>query len=300
MSTLRIDTEHMKYFLAVVKYKSFTKAAEQLYISQPAISRKVSQLEKQLEVELIDRSKRDFALTLAGERFKILFKEYINELEILQNQFKANRKEVIKFGIFHGWNIPNTLQSYIKEFHTAYPQVDVVLSSVDVSGLRQGLRDDTYEFIIGVDKMLPSEERLHKCLIKELHRVAVFHKTNPLAEEDTVTFQKLALQTCYLFRDHLMPLNEIVEQPIFKNRRMKPKVVMMDNLDSVITALACGYGFTVLDDLHHIVENQSFKHIQLPETECMYLAYKENKVMDYYTKQFLEHMPSLQEEMFSK
>jgi len=278
----------MKYFLEVVKWRNFTKAAEQLYISQPAISRKISQLEKQLGVELINRSQRDFALTIAGERFYTLFKEYLNELHILTNQFSSYSKEVIKFGIFHGWNIPHHLQSHIKLFEESHPEVAFEVSSADVSGLRQGLREGRYQFIIGIDKMMPPEERLTKYSLGEFHRVAVFHETNPLASKMNTSLEELALQPCYLFRDHLMPLEEVVDQPVFKSRNIRPKIVLMDNLESVITALANGNGYTVLDEWQRIVDNKEFCHLALPEKEQMYLAHRDDNSISQITKQFIE------------
>jgi DNA-binding transcriptional LysR family regulator len=64
-----IDLRHLRYFLAVAEELSFRKAAERLHISQPPLSRQVSQLEEQLGVDLFLRSKAGVTLTEAGAAF---------------------------------------------------------------------------------------------------------------------------------------------------------------------------------------------------------------------------------------
>ena len=61
--------KQIKYFIAVVDRNSFTEAAEQMYISQSAISQQIQSLEKELGVTLIKRENRKFSLTPAGDYF---------------------------------------------------------------------------------------------------------------------------------------------------------------------------------------------------------------------------------------
>nr|WP_236943499.1 LysR family transcriptional regulator [Lactobacillus amylolyticus] len=59
----------IQYFIAVVKNKNFTKAAEECHISQPAISQQIKELEANLGVELLHRKGRSFTVTKAGQYF---------------------------------------------------------------------------------------------------------------------------------------------------------------------------------------------------------------------------------------
>ncbi len=71
----------LKYFITVVECNSFTHAAEQCYISQPAISQQIQALERDLGVQLIRREKRKFSLTPSGEYFYRHGKELLTEIE---------------------------------------------------------------------------------------------------------------------------------------------------------------------------------------------------------------------------
>ena len=66
----------LQYFAEIVRQRSFTRAARQLHISQPALSKSVRLLEQEFEAEFIDRNAKDFALTDSGA----LFYEYAQKL----------------------------------------------------------------------------------------------------------------------------------------------------------------------------------------------------------------------------
>lgn len=82
--------KQMKYFQAVVRLQSFTKAAEECFISQSAISQQLQSLEKDLGVKLMHRERRKFTLTAAGEYF------YRKSLVIVSD-FERLRAETLHF-----------------------------------------------------------------------------------------------------------------------------------------------------------------------------------------------------------
>lgn len=64
-----VELRHLRAFLLVARHRSFTRAAEQLFVTQPALTRTIKQLEDLLEVRLLDRDTRRVALTEAGAEF---------------------------------------------------------------------------------------------------------------------------------------------------------------------------------------------------------------------------------------
>ncbi|PZE63111.1 LysR family transcriptional regulator [Curtobacterium sp. MCPF17_047] len=66
---MNVELRHLRAFLMVGRHRSFTRAAEQLFVTQPALTRTIKQLEQLLEVRLLDRDTRHVGLTVAGTRF---------------------------------------------------------------------------------------------------------------------------------------------------------------------------------------------------------------------------------------
>lgn len=73
--------QQIRYLTAVVEYENFTRAAEALRVSQPTLSQQIKQLEKQLNVQLLDRSGRTVRLTDAGENFLVYARRALQELD---------------------------------------------------------------------------------------------------------------------------------------------------------------------------------------------------------------------------
>lgn len=77
-----MDFKQIEAFINVAKFKSFSKAAEAIFLSQPTISAHISNLEKELNTTLFDRSSKEVNLTPAG---KIFFDYALNLLNIRNN-----------------------------------------------------------------------------------------------------------------------------------------------------------------------------------------------------------------------
>ena len=67
---MKFDLQDLEYFLAVVHARSFTKAAQARHVSQPALSRKIQEMEKRLGAVLLERTTRKVGLTEAGKAFQ--------------------------------------------------------------------------------------------------------------------------------------------------------------------------------------------------------------------------------------
>ena len=83
---MEIDIELYKTFYFVAKYKSITKAAEMLYISQPAVTMSIKKLEEQLEMTLFTRTKRGVILTNEGKVLYEYVKQAMESLKIGENR----------------------------------------------------------------------------------------------------------------------------------------------------------------------------------------------------------------------
>lgn len=92
----KYDLKQLRAFLEVAKEKSFRKAAENLFISQPAISRKISQLEDALNCQLFIRENNTITLTPAGEELRTKLPKVFENLFDITESLIDNKKQKTK------------------------------------------------------------------------------------------------------------------------------------------------------------------------------------------------------------
>ena len=78
-----MDIQHLKYFVEVVRQESFTRAAAQLFVTQPMLTRSIKQLEESLNVLLIERTSKSFHLTDAGRILYERAQEFLMQYEAI-------------------------------------------------------------------------------------------------------------------------------------------------------------------------------------------------------------------------
>ena len=152
--------KQMKYFIAVVDYNSFTEAAEQMFISQSAISQQIQALERELGVELIKRENRRFHLTAAGEYFYRHSRGLLEEVENL-------RQETIRLGQDHELKLRVgylrcysglELRQAIVEFSELYPEVSIDIVNGTHEELYTELRSGGVDLVLSDQRRAFSEE----------------------------------------------------------------------------------------------------------------------------------------------
>jgi LysR family transcriptional regulator, carnitine catabolism transcriptional activator len=147
MSLINISPADLEAFLAVAETGSFSRSAEVLGLSQPAVSARIKHLEEVLGVTLLHRTSRRVAISEHGERLRIRLERTIGELRSLLTDFDAEahlRKGRVRIGAS-----PSIASSFlpqaISKFNTRWPDVDIVLQDDfygrDLERLTKGVVD---------------------------------------------------------------------------------------------------------------------------------------------------------------
>ncbi len=120
-----MDFKQIEAFINVAKHKSFSKAANSIFLSQPAISSHIASLEKDLHVQLFDRTSKEVILTPAGESFLKYAIEILNTRDKAVNYLSSFNDTVGGILFLAASTTPcNTVvPQLIKEFHSTYSNV---------------------------------------------------------------------------------------------------------------------------------------------------------------------------------
>jgi len=123
----RMDTKSLKYFLAVAEHRNFTKASEQLYITQSALSHHIAELESELSTKLFIRTTRSVNLSPSGEILYRSARDLISRFDQLATEIhKVDSGASGELVIGHLFSpFKDFLPEFTRYFQTEYPDVEI-------------------------------------------------------------------------------------------------------------------------------------------------------------------------------
>ena len=147
----------------MVRLGSFTAAAEEHFISQSAISQQIKALEDELGVALLNRKKRSFTLTEAGEYFYrkslVLVADYDAICRELQ-RISGNNGELLRIGVLRGYS-GNEFQNAVSEFTVRFPDVTVEVTHGNHDALYELLRTGELDMVLNEQRRAFSDEYIN-------------------------------------------------------------------------------------------------------------------------------------------
>ncbi|MGW4021783.1 LysR family transcriptional regulator [Streptomyces sp. NPDC005009] len=212
-----VHLRDLRYFLAVAEELHFTRAAERMYVSQPALSKQIRALERQLGVELFRRDRRGVALTAAGTALlpharRVL--EGWEEAATAVERARAAQRSTLVVGMSTSPGRGGLLPAIRSRFTAAYPDAAVRLRQVGwedpTAGLAGGEADVAFVWL-----PLPDAGRYGWTVVAEEPRLVALPETHPLAARTDLTLADLAGEpflalppSAGVLRDHWLALDE--------------------------------------------------------------------------------------------
>ena len=178
-----MELRHVRYFIAVAEYLNFRKAAEQLHIAQPPLSRQIRTLEEDLGVTLLVRNKRRVELTKAGHVFLEQARKLIVQAGHASEAARHAQKGesgVVRIGIASG--LGGAVSKVVFEHRRRMPAINVECKDIFSSHQNEALQKG----IIDVGFLRPPVDQLNlDCeLVFEEEFVVVLPKTIPWRNAD--------------------------------------------------------------------------------------------------------------------
>ena len=187
-----MELRHLRYFVAVAEEMHFGKAAQRLHIVQPALSKQISALERELGVLLFSRTKRTVAFTPAGEAFYAEARDVLRRVDRASETTKltaAGAMGTLEIG-FTSPIIWSVLQPILRRQRETFPGVRLHLkelhSSPQIRLLREGKLDAGFVRATGPDELLEFKPVLREGIV-----IAV-PEDHPLAGKKRIDLAKLA------------------------------------------------------------------------------------------------------------
>ena len=287
---MNVDLELYRIFYVVAKNKHMTRASEELFISQPAISQAIKKLESQLGGTLFLRSNKGMELTEEGKMLYSYIKdaiELINNAEADFTSFKDLDKGEIKIGISTTLT-KLVLMDTIKNFHKDYPNIDIKITNELTSNLIEDLKRCKLDFVIYNEGDI-NETGVDTKIISKLKEGFVYNPT--YYNDEIISFKDLNKYPLILQKSESNSRRKLDSYLLDNKIILKPKMeVVSQDLVLEFTNAGLGIGYTLIDlakrnypDLKELSINKKLPSINvlLATNKGINLTFAASKFLEY-------------------
>ena len=243
-----VDISALQAFITVARHQSFSKAAAQMRLTQPAVSKRVAGLENELGTKLFNRIARQVSLTEAGEQLLPRAQELVNQASDMQRYALSLNDDIsgtLSVAISHHIAL-HRMPPILKQFNQLYPGVklDIRFEESD-QALNSVERGDIEFAIITLPSRLPPNLAAETVWTDQLHIViGLGHR---LSQSGSVTLQQLADYSCVLPTADT-ETHQIIRRE-FEHAGLGLQVQMnTNNLQSLKMLAVAGIGWSLLPE----------------------------------------------------
>ena len=246
-----MELRHLRYFVAVAEELSFTKGAEKLRIAQPSLTRQIQDLEDELGIRLLDRTKKKVNLTQEGEFFLERAKRLLgfsDELVQAVRELDQKVSHTVNIGYvpnpFHRV-LPSTLAAFEKEF----PDISINLFGISPSEQIVAVKDGKLD--VGFVGLLepPQDSDLEYLPVGSYKAVALLPRTNSHLKKGSVSLNDLARTFFVGLAEKCYPGYTRWLKTAGERLGIRPKIVQtFDDDSALMQAVRSGLGVAVLPE----------------------------------------------------
>lgn len=241
-----MDISALEAFISVARFESFSKASAQLHLTQPAVSKRVANLEQELGVQLFNRVARQISLTEAGSQLLPRAQELVNHAKDLQT-YAGSMSTVISgplaIAISHHIGL-HRMPPILSEFNARYPQVALDLRFEDSEQACQAVEQGDIEFAVITLPDQPPKSLITQTVWQDPLSIVV-GQHHPLTTAGRIKFAQLADHPAVLPGEETETHQIILRE--FDRRQLNMRVQMQtNNLETLKMLAAAGLGWSLL------------------------------------------------------
>lgn len=243
------ELKDLNSFVAVADTGTLSQAARDVHVAQPALSRRIRALERELGVELLTRHAKGVTLTPAGAAFaqgsRELLEDVASSLARVESTATGRRGQVVlaatRGAVARGF--PTDLQESLR---TDYPDIKVLVQDFEQPGPAEAVADGRADLGVGAEAELMPEVQSQPLWLETLDRVIVpWH--HPLAMRDSVSVEDLGVLPFVFSRGNTSPsARDRVEHALRRAGLRSPLIALEGDLTAPHLAVAAERGWTLI------------------------------------------------------
>lgn len=244
-----MELRHLRYFTTVAELLNFTRAAKQLRVAQPALSRQIRDLEDELGAPLLERSPRAVKLTAAGIVFLPEARAILQHAETAMQAVRAvarGERGQIQVGYAPSPTV-ELLPCALHTFQNLAPDVRVTLHDLSSEEMLAGLHDGKLDLCLMVKPSVKALRGLKFDLLREYPTCVAMSPVHPFTKLKHVALKQLAGEPMLAYSRADYPEYHAMLEEVFRLIRSRPRVVEEhDSASGLITAVEIGRGVALV------------------------------------------------------
>jgi len=287
-----VHLETLRLYCDVVRLRSFSRGAEQNFVSQSAASQSVQQLETQLGVVLIDRTKRPFVVTREGEAFYGAARGILESWEKAKTEVAAVKARVdgtVRVAAIYSVGL-HDMSRPMQQFMSLYPQARLQLECLHPHKVVEAVL--TGEADIGIMSYPPAERALRVVPLREEPMALVCHPNHRLARQRVVMPAELAGEAFVAF-DPGLTIRRAIDRALRRHNVRVNIVMEFDNIETIKQAIIIAAGISILP--RHTVEKEASirtlaaVHVAMPDlVRPVGIVYRRQKPLTPTAERFVQ------------
>ena len=289
-----MELRQLEYFLMVSDLASFTRAAERLYVSQPAVTNAVRSLEEELGIQLLDRSQRKVTLTAEGKIFHRHIQNIMRGISTTLNEIndlKSHNRGHLVIGVTPLAGIASTSR-LLAEFRAAYPNINICFAEHDVGQLLELLHADKLDFAFVFDLTEQERTRLNELPLPREELMVCCARKHALSRRNSITLAELTEESFILMESTCL-FRQILVKHFEEADSMPPVCMEIAQVQLLKSLVAENAGISILPE--SLIEHDG-NLSAVPLTPSIYL----HPSVVYQPDQLLSHAAQALEKMARK
>lgn len=269
-----MDLAQIRYFLSVADHLSFTRAAEELYVSQPTVSKQIALMERELGFKLFSRSNQGVRLTYTGQMLYPDFRDALSLIDSAVQKVAMSTDDMrghIRIGIGNMMDINFIMPGFLRAFAQVYPEIHLKITSLSFAPLQEKLEGGELDviFTYSLEPLKKSDQA--RMVVSRSHSFLYYSAAlSPQIQEG-------------------MSLQDFVEQPLIKLRSQSSEsgvanfytdmvarsglqfrhVLEVPDMETMILYLESGLGVCIMGRSYRVNTSDNIRSLDLSLSDQM-------------------------------
>jgi len=289
---MHFTLQQLKLFEAVFRHASYTRAAEEWHLTQPAVSIQIKRLEEQVGIPLFEQVGKKIFPTAAGKTMYEASHDILTRVDELKNEVEALKGEfkgVLQLSVIttSKYFMPHLLGIFLSR----YPEVEPRLVFTNRAKIYQRLLNNEDDFVV-MGQIPEDQQQLETYPFLENILVPVAHPDHPLATKKNVSLQQLASER-FIVREPGSGTRLVFDRLLKKNGLMLEPYMELGSSEAIKQAVMAGLGLAMLS-LHSLRLEQAANKLVVLDVEGFpikrrwYAGHLKGKKLSLVARTFLD------------